>query len=347
MVTPFRLLKSALERQTVRITGKAVSAADKKALVEQYGDFSLAYATLTEPYLESFGDGSGMISYAQKMGSTFALGDPLASQSTVNDLINEFIHAFGDPVFVAVRAQTAKRLAEKGYHVNQLGFDSVVDLPDHSFGGGQYKRVRYSTNWLESRNGYVVEEVGKDDAKKIRQISRSWHEKKVTKGEILFLNRRFSPRPEPYVRRFYAFSGDSTLLGFISFDPIFRGGKVIGYLASHKRRVPEDTAYLDLAITRAAIDKFQSEGLQVLNLGLSPLAGIERSGFSSEISWLRSLFQRAHNSNWVNERYFNSRGLAQYKGRFRGEREPLFLCLPPRGSSALKVFSLLILLQVV
>ena len=181
----------------------------------------------------------------------------------------------------------------------------------------------------------------------IRAISKDWRKTRVTPRELLFLNRRFAMEPAEDVRRIVALSAEDTPLGYIDFDPVYSDGLVTGYLASQKRRRGEQTAYLDLAIMRHAIELFREEGRQSVYLGISPIADVEASGFDSEIVWLRRAMQKGHRSDWVNSRYFNSRGLLEYKNRFRGRRVPLYLGMPPSGSTALRVLGLLLLLQVV
>lgn len=344
----FRTFSAMLERRTVRVPERELALPERWKHLRQHGDFPLAYPAVTERYLSTFGDARGMITYAQKMGFTFALGDPVASPAATDGLLSEFIDAFGDPVFVASQRHTAERLAGKGYRINAFGYDSVIDLPGHSFKGGSYKRIRYASSWLEGKGGQVIEMPPRAvSSRDIRNMSSEWRKTRVTPRELLFLNRRFAVEPEKDVRRFYAITGEGAPIGCISFDPVYADGRVTGYLASQKRRLPEETAYLDLAIMRHAIDTFRDEGRDAVYLGISPIADIDVSGFKRELHWLRRALQQANKSDWVNTRYFNSRGLAEYKNRFRGRRVPLYLCLPPRGPGVLRLLALLILIQVV
>lgn len=344
----FRRFSLFLERGSVRPLDHDLSFSDRWSQVRKNGNFPLAYPAVTEPYLFTFGDGRGLISYAQKMGFTFALGDPIALPEAAKALIAEFLDAFSAPIFVASQRRTAEELAKYGYYVNQFGFDTVIELPEQSFGGASYKRIRYASNWLRSRGGIIVEApspaVSNAD---IRKMSAEWRKTRVTPREILFLNRRFSVQPGIDVRRFYALSKEHSPMGYIDFDPVYSNGEITGYLASQKRRMPDETAYLDLAIMRQAIDTFREEGRQALYLGISPIADVQASGFDRELRWLRHFFRYAHTSDWVNSNYFNTKGLAEYKNRFRGRQIPLYLCLPPRGPRLLQLLALLILTQVV
>ena len=156
-----------------------------------------------------------MITYAQKMGFTFALGDPIAPAETMGELLDEFTEAFGDPIFVASQRHTAEWLAKSGYRINQFGYDTVVDLPNHSFQGNAYKRIRYGSNWLKTKGGQIAEAPDCPVSDQVvRAMSGEWRKTRVTPREVLFLNRRFSVQPEHDVRRFYALSSEGAPIGF-------------------------------------------------------------------------------------------------------------------------------------
>lgn len=348
MQSLFRALSDRLERRTISLPENDLDLDHRWRLVRKYGDFPLAYPLVTESYLSAFATEMGAVSYAQKMGFTFALGDPLCADEDHERLLKEFVSAFETPTFVASRQHTAMALSKLGYSVNVLGYDSILDLPGHSFAGGTYKRVRYGSNRLEGNGGYVAEAMTEGiPTPEIREMTAQWRKTRVAIREVQFLNRRFTPKPEEGVRRFYAFDADGKALGLINFDPLYAQDKVIGYLASQKRRFSNDTAYLDLAIMHRATEAFRDEGLDVLHLGISPLADVHTPEFAQEKAWLRRALAYAHESDRINRKYFNSRGLVEYKNRFRGRREPLYLCLPPNGQTWLRLLGLLVLVQIV
>ena len=57
----------------------------------------------------------------------------------------------------AVRRLVQRVLTRRGYRVNYFGYDTAIDLPGHSFAGGEGKRIRYSTSWLKTNNMRVEE----------------------------------------------------------------------------------------------------------------------------------------------------------------------------------------------
>ena len=229
-----------------------------------------------------------------------------------------------------------------------MGHDTIIDLPSFNFAGGDKKRIRYSESWLKRLGASVSDTLERNvSTSEIRSISDSWQTTRIAKREIAFLNKPLSTEPKPGVRRFFATSETGSILGFIEFDPIYQNGQCTGYLASTKRRMAKDTTYLDLAIMAHAIRTLQAEGIASLHLGISPLADMAPTDIGPECRWLRRLFRYAYRSTWINDWYFNFQGLVEYKSRFRGERLPLYICLPRHGSNLMRMAGFLILTTIV
>lgn len=352
MGTLRRAIDAYLERRQIERPDRELAPDDVWAHMRRHGDFPLAYSAVSEPYLKTFGDRRGFIAYAQKMGYAFALGDPYCAREDAEGLLADFVEAFRRPVFVAVSAPTAAILDRLGYRLTPFGHDSVIDLASHSFAGGEGKRIRYSTSWMKT-NGLHVEERRIEDfpTERIVSLSQKWRRSRVvSRREIRFLNRTFEPFTAPDVRRFFAVDGEGNAVAFISFDPLYRDGRIVGYLASNKRRDPDGTPYLDLGIMRHAIDAFKAEGIETVWLGLSPLApmetGADKARFRAD-PLLARFFCWAYRSSWVNRRIFSLEGIASYKGRFRGRAVPAWLATPPRSGRLLPMIALLRLIKLI
>jgi lysylphosphatidylglycerol synthetase-like protein (DUF2156 family) len=163
--------------------------------------------------------------------------------------------------------------------------------------------------------------------------------------EVGFLNRRLQIRSEPDVRTFFAVDAADAPVGFIVFDPVFRDGRTVGYLASSKRRDAERAAYLDLGIMRHAIDVFREEGREAVWLGLSPAAGLHRGPFRDS-AMLHKVMAAGYASPRVNRRIFNFAGIAAYKKRFRGRETPAYVASPP-GSQFMRLIALLRIVRLI
>jgi lysylphosphatidylglycerol synthetase-like protein (DUF2156 family) len=309
---------------------RELDAALAGTLVRAYGDFSLAHKTVDTNELHTFGDASGYIAYAQKMGATLALGDPVAPQAEAARLIDEFIGAFGKPAFVQVSSGTAGILAQRGWHLTPLGVDTVLDLATYDFAGGEKEGLRQSANWIR-RKGFTVRErgFGAETREMMAEISTDWRaDRPAARREMLFINRAATVEG-PDSRYFFLDDPSGDPVAFIVFDPLWRDGAETGYVTAVKRRRQRAAAgHAEIGTMVHAIETFKAEGKRILRLGLSPLA-IEDSEARSGSLVVAATFCFARRSGWANRRIFNTTGNVAFKRRFRGREEGLFMATAP------------------
>ncbi len=307
----------------------AVSLDARITAFQQHGDFSMAWSTVVQPLLSHFGDADGFIAFRTRWNQTIALGDPVCDSNRLESLLVDFIAQHHRPSFVQISSATAKVLAEHNYRINEIGIDTTIELADYDFKGKHKEWLRYADNWTRRRGFEVREctfsEVSDTD---VEAISEAWRKTRTVKRkEVRFLNRPIVLEEEPHVRKFFLFDPDGKVIAFVFLDPLFRDGKINGYVTSIKRRLPDSPIYSEQAIMKSIIETLKGEGVSYLKLGLSPCAWIQPSGYS-EIRWLRWLFQRSFNSPLVNRRAYNMLGHANYKRRFRASEEKVYLASP-------------------
>jgi lysylphosphatidylglycerol synthetase-like protein (DUF2156 family) len=301
------------------------------ALVRAYGDFSLAHKTVDANELRTFGDTSGYIAYAQKMGATLALGDPVAPEAEASRLIDEFIGTFGKPAFVQVSGGTAGILAARGWHLTPLGVDTVLNLTAYDLSGGEKEGLRQSANWIR-RKGYVVRErgFGTETQEMMAAISKEWRaDRPAGRREMRFLNRAVASVDGPDSRYFFLDDPAGEPVAYIVFDPLWRDGAATGYVTAVKRRRQRAAAgHAEIGTMVHAIETFKAEGRKILRLGLSPLAVKDGEARSGSLA-VAGMFCFARGSGWANRQIFNFTGNAAFKRRFRGREEPLFMATAP------------------
>ena len=153
-----------------------------------------------------------------------------------------------------------------------------------------------------------------------------------------FLNRPIVLEDEPNVRKFFFYSPENQLLAFVFLDPLYRDGQLIGFVTCIKRRHPEAPIYSEQAIMKHIIEKLQSEDLSELKLGLSPMAWIDDNQLKNSAVTSR-LFKYSFHAGWVNRYFYHLKGHAEYKRRFRGREEKMYLC-SQRGFSPFRLMAL-------
>jgi len=300
----------------------------KLRLVRQYGSETLSFASAIQTGLCHFANEAGYLAYQKKYGHTFVLGDPVVAPENTSSIIDEFLSHHKNVTFCQVSECVAATLNERKYWVNELGFDSRLDLDNYDFSGKEKERFRYASNWL-GRRGFEIREMEltQEVMNEVRSLSQSWMNTRSVKKETSFLNRPLEFAFQPDVRRFFLLDASGKIQAFVFFDPMYENDEVIGYVTTFKRRHPDAPSAAELGICKHAIEQFKQERKSVVRLGLSPLAEVSDDRFRH--NWLlKRVFRYYYNAGWVNRFVFNLRGHAEFKNRFRGEREMTYFASP-------------------
>lgn len=308
-----------------------ISLTTRMDLLAQYGDFSLAYSTAVQPRLMYFGDHRGYLAHRSRWGMPFVLGDFVAETSRGAELIDEFIDLNPRTSFCQITRPVAELLSKRGYFVNEMGTDTTLKLADFTFAGKEKEWLRYASNWISRRGFEIVEscfdEIG---AEQVEDVSESWRKTRTVKRkEVRFLNRPIVMKDEPGVRKFFLLSPEKKLLAFVFLDPLYRNGRIAGYVTVLKRRRPDAPRYAEQAIMKYIIETLKHEEVAELKLGLSPLADIQDGDFKFN-KFTSRLFQYGFRARWVNQYFYNVAGHADYKRRFGGRPEKLYFASPTR-----------------
>ena len=336
-------LDRLLEGAAAKVPRQDFSHVERLALVRRHGDFSLAYSTAVQQKLSYFGDADGYIAFGTKMKHHFALGDPVAHPPDRPDYIRRFVEAADSPWFVQIGEPTARVLSGLGYQVNRLGVDTRLELPAHDFSGKRNETVRYSERWL-LKKGFSFAE-GAVYLDEVQRLSQNWRADRIVKRwEMAFLNRPFADHLGMDMRRFVLYSPEGELVALLDFDPLFSGGKVIGYTTSFKRKHIDASPHAEIGLTKFAVDRFRNEGISVVTLGLSPMLDVGTNEFAESSFW-RNAFARAYESPWVNRSKFNLKGQAAFKRRFHGIEEPTYIAF--RKGTLIEMLGLLRLIKAI
>jgi len=299
------------------------------ALLRQYGTPSQAYSAAFQEGLEHFGDERGFLAYKRVGGTALVLSDPLAPPNNIPDLISRFLNEHPDAGFWYLSPPVARILAARGFYVNAMGPDTWIDLPTYSFSGPKKKPLREAINRM-TKHGFITREstLAEVGIEKVRAVSDAWRRTRTIRHrEVAFLNRPLVLAEERDVRRFFTFDRDGKLVAFGFFEPVYEGGKLIGYTSQHNRHLPEADTMVHFAIKRVAIEAFQKEGLKVVHLGLSPFADVafEEFGFHTH-GMTREYFKWAYKSWLFNRFFYACKGLEAHKRVYRGLQAQNFYC---------------------
>jgi lysylphosphatidylglycerol synthetase-like protein (DUF2156 family) len=299
--------------------------------LRNYGNFALAYSAAFQAGLEYFGDEEGLLAYKQVGSTAFVLANPLAPLGGCEDLIRRFVSERSDVCFWQASRPVAKILEKIGFCVNEMGTETRIELGGYDFDGPRKRNFRRGLH-RAALSSYTIAEcsVTSLDREELQTVSERWRQTRGVKNrEMTFLTRPAILDDEIDVRKFFTFDNKGNLQAFAFFDPIYKGGEVVGYLCSAKRRLPEADTLVGYAILHRAIRTFQDEGKVILSLGLSPLCGIEDKELSNN-RLVSFGFRAVYRSRLFNKLIYPLQGFASHKGAFCGTTEQTY-CAFKRG----------------
>lgn len=298
--------------------------ATRLALLRQYGTFTQAYSAAMQPGLSSFGDERGFISYKKQWGTAMVLADPMAPAEAIDGLLDRFLGDHPKVAFWDISYPLARKLAARGFRVNELGIETKLDLASYSIEGQRTRNIRKAVRHSEQL-GIAMQEspLASTNLDEIRRVSRAWMgNRPIRDREVGFLNRPLVLETEPDVRWLFALR-EGALVAFCVCDPVYKDGAVVAYSLS-TRQVPE-VSFIGHALKHHAIELFRNEGREYVTFGLSP---VEHDFKIHDLprDWaVRRSMRYAFNSRLFNRYFYSLQGLATHKRQFGGTTEQTFL----------------------
>ncbi|MDH5671070.1 MAG: phosphatidylglycerol lysyltransferase domain-containing protein [Myxococcales bacterium] len=303
--------------------------------LRQHGLSNLAYSLVADPSVQGFRGAQGTVLYGRIRTlfglRTVAIGDPLCAPSDRTALLERFLCAEPGAAFFQIGAATARALRRLGHRIAHFGVETRLPLQRWSASGRRKQNLRTALNRARREGIEIVErrceEVG---VERLERLSRAWMARKtLTRREIAFFARPIVYADEPGVRKFFALQGGQ-VRALVFFDPLHRDGQLHGYAANILRQDPAATPGLCDAIVLHAAQLFRSEGLERLDLGMSPFRPAR-----AEPGAPRSAADAIVQANWkLLNGLFNHRGIAFHKARWGGEERQVFYAGKPRQAVA-------------
>lgn len=299
-----------------------------RALVA-FGDQCMSYSTL-QPGLQYVFSSDGEYLAFRAIGQyRVMLGDPVCAPESRADMLQRFhescVASGVAALALHISPQVAAVALQIGFVRQVIGVEIDVALSDFSLRGRAKAYLRRACNRAR-RTGLQVRESTADTVAPAdkRRVSESWLRKKGG-NQLEFLIRPCDTGDEFDVRTFCGFI-DGRLVGFVSFDPLYRDGTIVGYYQQHMRYCDEAPAGTIDCITTCAMSAFREQGYQVLKLGLAPLSQLQAHRHLDSNPRLSGLIRRTYER--ADQRY-PYRGAYFHKSRYRGLETPVFLLEKP------------------
>jgi len=308
----------------------------RAGLLREYGTSGYAYAATFQPDIEHFGDERGFLAYRTVGKTALVLADPIAPRELHADLLERFVTAKGDVGFWCASRATAEIVARMGFFVNEMGPENRIELEGYNFSGRSKRALRLAIN-RAAKLGHITRECSfrELEAAQVKALSDAWRQQRTVRTrEVSFLNRPMAFEDEADVRKFFTFDADGKLIAFSSYDPVYTGGRIVGYCNHIKRHLPGVDSLVANAMTCHAITTFQQEGLKLLLLGISPFAdikGIDDDAFKRSW-WIWRCFRTAYRNPMLNRLVYPLRSLHEHKRQYCGTTEQTYYATNRRPS---------------
>ena len=313
------LLRPVLNRNPAKTSERRRA----KAIVEQYGCSSLARFTLLDDKAYYFSpSGNSVIAYVAKGRGAIALGDPIGPQEERQEVIVGFQQfcARNDwyPAFYQTLPNDLDIYRASGFQSLQIGEEAIVELKAFTMQGKAGKNLRTAVNRL-TKTGYEAKiyppPIADDLLHQLRTVSDEWLEM-MQGSEKQFSLGWFD---EAYLKECeIAVVQDSNgqISAFANVIPEYQIDEITIDLMRHRAEIENGT--MDFLFV-SMFQHFKEQGYSGFNLGLAALSGIGETQESGRLEkGLRYLYEHLN-------RFYNFKGLYEYKEKFHPRWEPRYL----------------------
>jgi phosphatidylglycerol lysyltransferase len=284
------------------------------------------YAMVGDKHLMFSPSGKSYIMFGKQGRSWVSLYGPFGDSREWPDLVWQFIEVATDhggrAAFYQVRPAALPLYLDCGLHALKLGEYAHVPLPDFSLKGAKRANLRSGVNRGE-REGLVFELVPTEQVAallpELREVSDAWLAQQRTREKGFSVGRfdedYLRQLPVAIVRR------ESRIIAFANLLTTDTREEASLDLMRYLPDAPPGT--MDFLFAKIMLH-LQAEGYQRFGLGMSPMAGMAERRQAPPWQRLgRLLFK-------YGDRFYNFRGLHNFKDKFEPVWEARYLAAPPR-----------------
>jgi lysylphosphatidylglycerol synthetase-like protein (DUF2156 family) len=235
-------------------------------------------------------DVPGVIVYRPTGRYLVQFAGPFAPKEARPRLLRAFLDlaAGQDREIVAIQLQgaDAAEYLDEGFTVNQIGASYALRLDTFSLRGTACMQLRNKIA-RAVRSGLEISEVPLNTwHAAMKELDTGWLGAKGGARPLDFLVGQCGGQYQ-HLRRLFVGVHGARLIGYISYSPVY--GSRPGWMHDLSRRQPDSPPGVMEAINKAAIDRFQAEGVPWLHFGYTPFSALstarEFPGYSRAFHW--------------------------------------------------------------
>jgi len=316
----FMLLRPVLLR------GEPANLSDRQSarqIIDEYGASSLARLALLRDKAYFFSpSGQSVVAYVVKGRAALALGDPIGPADDRSETIFTF-RQFCDrndwyPVFYETDPTQLPLYATHGFQWVQIGEEAIVDLKTFNLRGKANQNLRTACNRL-TKSGHTVQifrpPISDDLINQLKPVSDEWLQNKPG-GEKQFSIGWFDRSYLQDCHIGVVYNAGGRIVAFANLLSGYNRQEITVDLMRHRAMVENGT--MDFLFV-SLFQHFQQLGYDTFSLSLSPLAGVGTTPEARRIEkGLHYFFEHLN-------RFYNFKGLHQFKEKFHPRWEPRYL----------------------
>lgn len=323
----------------VRQPATAQERARAEKIVRQNGRTALARAVLFEDKSYFFGGEDTVIAYAVSGRGAMVLGDPIGPDGQILEAVARFkdfcVRNDWTPAFVSTLPDYLGIYRNLGFDVICIGNEAIVDLSTFSLEGSQNKNLRNAVSRME-RGGFSAEvllpPIDDPILYKLHEISNAWLTSRHG-GEMHFSDGWFE---EQYIRNSHVIvvraEDGASIIAFANLVSEYQKNELTLDLMRHYPDVPNGT--MDFLFVKM-LQWAKQQGYASFSLGLSAVVGVGEKPEDPRVE------QALHKLSEYVSRFYNFKGLHDFKEKFHPRWEPRYLVYPGAGSLPLVLTTLL------
>jgi lysylphosphatidylglycerol synthetase-like protein (DUF2156 family) len=259
-------------------------------MLARYANHTSAYLAMNQETRHFTSQGvEGFIAYRSTPRVLFQFGGVFAPPVNREVLLRDFLamaKRVGKHVCVVqIIAEDIDLYRSAGFCINQLGSSYTLDLKRFKIAGTRFMKMRNKIA-RASKAGVKVVELGVDAPRTdeawvaLKLVSNAWlHSKGRYTKMIEFMVGELGI-PADLNRRVFVAQRDNQIIAFITYVPTY--GTYAGVLHDLSRRLPDASPGVMELINFTAIQRFQAEGIEYLNLGFTPFTNLSEGSDNVE-----------------------------------------------------------------
>lgn len=282
--------------------------------------------------------GQAGLAYKVQNGVALIVGDPFGERRAASRLLKGFRDlCYGNdwlPAFVHTEPDWSDFYRKHGFGLQKLGQEAIVDLEhfDASVRGNKYfRQIRNKFEREKFTAEVLLPPHDKALIARLQIVSNEWLER-PGRAERGFMLGYFSPEYLQQSTLIVARDSAGTIQGFVNQIPSYDPAEANFDMLRHAAGSPGN---INDFILMAFIDHLREAGFTRLNLGLSPLAGLEDVDDSSVIT-------RAMRFMYSNgDRFYSFSGLQRFKAKYEPNWSDRYLAYPANARNFVKIMNAL------